>query len=72
MSQVADKEAKACWEFWNCPEAVRNYCPAYTGHAGQACWLVAQSYCVRLMKDYMKCEECPWYKRVNLEKSSRL
>ncbi|OGP15550.1 MAG: hypothetical protein A3I75_00275 [Deltaproteobacteria bacterium RIFCSPLOWO2_02_FULL_50_16] len=66
-----DTRENNCWEFWNCPPSIRDQCPAFIDKLGQACWLIAQSHCPRLMKGkrlmkgfFKSCDACPWHQEV--------
>jgi hypothetical protein len=59
-----------CWEYWDCDLAVRQECPAYTQNMGQKCWLAAGTFarnpqCPKLKNKFEKCNECPWFKKLN-------
>ena len=66
----ADK-TQNCWDYWNCPEEVRDACPAYATNSGRECWMVAGSFttsktkCPKAAKEYKFCWECPWFKKLN-------
>jgi hypothetical protein len=66
------KNAKNCWEYWNCDMAVRQTCPAFTGKAGNKCWMVAGTMrddgigiCPKTKNKFASCLECPWFQQVN-------
>ncbi|MEO5358394.1 MAG: hypothetical protein H7844_14005 [Nitrospirae bacterium YQR-1] len=60
---------QSCWQFTNCPPNVYCKCPAYIGHAGRRCWLVAGTfsgknpYCIHIKK-LSNCNECSFYNEV--------
>ena len=62
------KESENCWEFMDCPEEVRDNCPAYKLNKGRMCWAVAayvEKGCPKLKRDFEYCHECPWFKKCN-------
>jgi hypothetical protein len=67
---MGKRNAKNCWEYWNCKIEVREKCPAYLTDSGQNCWYVAGSYnkfpnCPKVKKLFIACWECPWFKKFN-------
>ncbi|MBF0519706.1 MAG: hypothetical protein HQK92_08280 [Nitrospirae bacterium] len=66
---IEHAEKQACWQFTNCPANIYLRCPAFTGHAGRRCWLMAGSfsgknpYCIH-SKKLKDCTECSFYKEV--------
>jgi hypothetical protein len=56
-----------CWEFWNCPEEVKNGCPAFITNYGIDCYDFSENYCPRAEKNFRHCRECPWYKKIQSE-----
>jgi len=73
-----------CWEFKNCGrapgganEAELGVCPAYSLGAGQACWLVAGTFCGgraqgTFAKEQSSCLACDFYKRLDPQHRSAM
>ena len=58
-------EPKNCWEYWDCPEEIRDRCPAYTiPYSGRECFYYAKDFCPKLKHEFEHCWECPWYKKI--------
>ncbi|HDZ77603.1 MAG TPA: hypothetical protein ENH41_05925 [Candidatus Omnitrophica bacterium] len=58
---MPNKDAKKCWEYWQCSLETRNSCPAFK--SGQPCWHVASGYCGRVNKQGIKkCFTCEWFR----------
>ncbi len=36
---------KPCWEVKNCPERLKNKCPAWEFHSGNLCWFINGTQC---------------------------
>jgi hypothetical protein len=53
-----------CWEFWNCPNEVRDDCPAFLTYHGKDCFDFAGNYCQRKDSGFQHCRDCPWYKNI--------
>jgi hypothetical protein len=60
------KETHNSWEFWNCPNEVRDDCPAFLTYYGMDCFNFAENYCPRMKSDFQHCREFPWYKKLEL------
>jgi len=73
-----------CWEFMKCGripggsnEVELGICPAYTFNAGQACWLVAGTFCGgraqgTFAQKKSSCLTCEFYQEFDLEHLSRI
>lgn len=73
-----------CWEFKNCgrqaggaKEAEMGICPAYSKNAGQACWLVAGTFCGgkiqgSFAEKEVSCINCEFYKQFDLSHRSAM
>ena len=73
-----------CWEYKKCGRTpggdkagVLGVCPAYTAGAGQACWLVAGTFCGGEVQGTFaqklgNCMVCDFYKRFDLQHRSRM
>jgi hypothetical protein len=57
-------EHQNCWEFFDCPEKVRDKCPAFLTYHGRDCFNFAENYCPRIYKGFDRCWECPWFKKI--------
>ena len=58
-------EPKNCWEYWDCPEEIRDKCPAYTTpYSGRVCFYYAKDFCPKLKDEFEHCWECPWFKKI--------
>ncbi len=67
------KEAKNCWEFWNCEKKIKEKCPAYKFEEGKECWLIASHSCPKTdqgkinkpktKREFKYCWECTWFKK---------
>ena len=57
-------EPQSCWEFWDCPKEHRDNCPAFLTYHGKECYNFAEHYCPRVKKDFDRCWECPWFKKI--------
>ncbi len=73
-----------CWEFKKCgripgggKEKEMGVCPAYRHHAGQACWVVAGTFCggkvqgTFAQKEH-SCQSCDFYKGFDLKHRARV
>src|ERR1019366_5979697 len=73
-----------CWEYMSCGRIPGGknadelgVCPAYTYHAGQACWLVAGTFCGGQVQGTFaqkegSCRNCEFYKRFDLQDRSNM
>ena len=61
-----NKEPENCWEFWNCPEEIRNNCEIFKLNAGKECWFLSNSSkgCKR-SKGNGGWFNCEWFKKNN-------
>ncbi|MDP1852628.1 MAG: hypothetical protein Q8L26_00240 [Candidatus Omnitrophota bacterium] len=74
---MPDKDAKTCWEYFECKIESRENCPAYkparqwfgfpyrqSHKSDKECWHVAAQYCGRVSdkRGIEKCFFCEWYK----------
>jgi hypothetical protein len=50
-----------CWIARNCPEELRNQCPAYLDHS-KSCWEIPESCCNRVLGMPKTCEVCRVFK----------
>jgi len=41
---MVKKDAKNCWDYWECAEQIRKKCPAYEHDMGNECWFIASSF----------------------------
>ncbi|MCP4651309.1 MAG: hypothetical protein GY853_14670 [PVC group bacterium] len=63
------KDAKNCWEYWDCPEEAKKECPSYHADKGNECWLLGAAYCAehcpfdKQHRGILGCIHCPWYKK---------
>ena len=63
----SSSEPQNCWDFWKCSENIKKNCSAYKTNSGRECWLMAADYCPYLKeKGFKTCDDCPWFKKVNL------
>lgn len=61
-----NKEPQNCWEFWGCPEELKEECTAYRGNMGRQCWIVSGiSKKNKTNRRDLDCTNCEWYKKVN-------
>ena len=73
-----------CWEFKNCgrekggaKEKEMGVCPSYTRNAGEACWLVAGTFCGGEVQGDVaakegNCMRCDFYKSFSLAHRSKM
>ena len=73
-----------CWEFKKCgrekngtKEKELGTCPAYTMEAGEACWLIAGTFCDgkkqgTFAEKINSCLECDFYKKFDLNHRSKM
>ena len=62
---MVGKEPQNCWEFWNCPQETKENCLVYIRNLGKSCWTAPYSCSGSIKKDFQKCLECQWYKKLN-------
>ena len=43
---------KNCWEYWECPDYVREYCPAFKQDSGESGLLFTEALCPHKQSDY--------------------
>lgn len=68
-----------CWEFKNCGRVpgganalTLGVCPAYSRKAGEACWLVAGTFCGgkvqgTFAQKELSCMNCEFYKKFDMK-----
>ncbi|MBI4511327.1 MAG: hypothetical protein HY698_16965 [Deltaproteobacteria bacterium] len=73
-----------CWEAMKCGREAggecansQGVCPAYTHGAGEACWLIAGTYCAGEVQGTFAqkegtCMLCPHYRHFDLEHRARM
>lgn len=68
-SNGTTEKPRSCWEYWNCPEKVREKCYIHQKDLGGFCWALEPF--LEKAKDspmaqhgFSSCEECPWYKKI--------
>src|ERR1035437_8652565 len=83
-TSVPGKRNMNCWDFMKCgriPGGANStelgICPAYTAGAGQACWLVAGTFCGgRVQGTFAQketaCQECEFYKQFDPQHQSQM
>ncbi len=63
---AVNKDAKNCWEFRDCPDVIREKCPAYVFESGRECWMLAEDFCSKMLNGHFKkCFDCHWFKKLN-------
>jgi hypothetical protein len=60
-------ESQNCWEFWNCPDEKKQTCDAYLTNSGKECFNFTKDFTPHVEKEFKKCWECPWYKKIKAE-----
>lgn len=60
-------EHENCWEFWACPQGIRDDCPAFLTFNGKDCFDFAENYCPKIDSGFRNCYECPWYNKIKPE-----
>ncbi len=66
-----NKEAKNCWDYWDCSLDARKKCNVYIYGSGNYCWMFESIYLKKheqspkLKYNYENCWECPWFKLLN-------
>ena len=69
-----NSDTEKCWEILDCPEELRENCPAWEFHSGDLCWFINGTICSgkahKTWQDKIKeCRSCPVFAR--LFKSNR-
>jgi len=66
--KAASANPQNCWEFWQCPQIVKDGCYAYRLNAGKECWRITESIIPkpaespRIKNKIPYCGECGWFK----------
>ncbi|MBM3247992.1 MAG: hypothetical protein FJZ10_01005 [Candidatus Omnitrophica bacterium] len=57
-----NKEARNCWDYWQCPKHKKESCTVYGLDMGSQCFNVFDDYRPQAQRGFEYCFDCPWFK----------